>query len=144
MKSAWFLLVVILLMSSCATTPVSLSVAKKVPSERVFAFQDASNENTAELTVIRDKGLLGSACYLSVYVNTILSARIDVAEAVTFYLKPGEILLRAGKDPEGKGLCGADQGYWIQRETTLKAGQIKSFRLSLNQGGTLDIVRADM
>jgi len=144
MKSAWFLLVAAVFINGCATTPVNLSTANKVPNERVFAFQVASNKNTAELTVIRDKGLLGSACYLSVYVNTVLSARIDVAEAVTFYLRPGEILLRAGKDPEGKGLCGGDQGYWTQREITLKAGQIKSFRLSLNQGGTLDIMRADM
>jgi len=131
MKSAGFLLVVAVLINGCATTPVNLSTANKVPSERVFAFQSKSNENTAKLTVTRDKGFIGSACFYSVYINTVFAARMDTSETATFFMHPGEVLLRAGRDPNGRGLCGGDQGNWTQRETSLKANEHKYFRLSI-------------
>ena len=57
----------------------------------------------------------------------------------------GELKLRlcAGRDPEGKGLCGIRQGEWTQRETTLKPGDLRYFRLSIDANGKPDIQRSD-
>lgn len=143
MRKTWSLLLLALLVSGCATTPVPISAAKQAPTDRVLAFQIAAGDKTATVTVIRDEGFIGSACYYAVHINRVLAARLDVAEFARFYVEPGEILLRAGRDPEGGGLCGVDLDNWTQRETFLKPGEQKSFRLSIDLNGKLDIHRAD-
>lgn len=143
MRKTWSLLLLALLVSGCATTPVPISAAKQAPTDRVLAFQIAAGDKTATVTVIRDEGFIGSACYYAVHINRVLAARLDVAEFARFYVEPGEILLRAGRDPEGGGLCGVDLDNWTQREAFLKPGEQKSFRLSIDLNGKLDIHRAD-
>lgn len=112
--------------------------------DRVLAFQTPSGEKTATLTVVRDEGIVGSACYCAVYINQVLAARLDVGEFARFYVEPGEVLLRVGWDPQGKGLCGLSADNWTQRETFLKSGEKKSFRLSIDQNAKLDIHRSDI
>lgn len=136
-------LLLALLLGGCATTPVPISKAKQAPPDRVLGFQITAGDKTATLTVIRDEGLIGSGCYSAVYINQILAARLDVAEYARFYVAPGEIVLRAGRDTQGKGLCGADPDNWTQRETLLKPGEQKFFRLSMDVTGKLDIMRSD-
>ena len=72
-------LLLALLLGGCATTPVPISAAKQAAADRVLAFQIVTDNKTATLTVIRDHGLLGSACYFAVYINQVLAARLDVA-----------------------------------------------------------------
>ncbi len=95
------------------------------------------------MTVVRDKGYVGSFCYLALYVNGALATRIDVAEGARFYIEPGEVLLKVGWDPQGQGMCSAD-GHWTQRETMLRANEEKSFRLTIDSNGKLDIIRGDL
>ena len=97
-----------LVVSGCATTPVPISKAKQAPADRVLAFQMTGGDKTATLTVIRDEGFIAIACYYAVHINQVLAARLDVAEFARFYVEPGEILLRAGRDPQGKGSCVVD------------------------------------
>jgi hypothetical protein len=99
------LLMFLLLTTGCATTPVPMSEAKRAPSARVLAFQSAGGDKTCTLTVIRDEGFPGGGCYCAIWVNRILAARLDVGEFVHFHVEPGEVLLRVGWDPQGKGLC---------------------------------------
>ena len=54
-----------------------------------------------------------------------------------------KLRLRAGRDPGGKGLCGMRQGERTQRETRLKPGELKYFRLSIDANGKPDIQRSD-
>lgn len=136
-------LLLALLVSGCATTPVPMSAAKQVPTDRLLAFQVATDDKTAIVTVIRDEGFIGSGCYYAVHINGVIAARLDVAEHARFYLEPGEILLRAGRDPQGEGLCGLGLNDWTQRETFLKPGEQKAFRLSIDANGKLDIMRSD-
>lgn len=135
------LLLLIGLLFGCATTPTLISDAKQTPQDRILAFQTQDGDNTSTLIVIRDTGFLGGGCYASLYINKVLAARLDVAEVVRFYLEPGEVLLRVGLD--GKGLCSVNKNYWTQRETSLKHGEQKTFRVSISPAGTLDIQRAD-
>ena len=143
MKIFLLLGVVLTILSGCATTPVSINDAKQVPADRLLAFQTAGADKTAILTVIRDEGFLGSGCYYGLWINKTLAARVDVAEYAKFYVEPGETLLRIGRDPQGKGLCAVDQDNWTQRETILKAGVPKTFRMSIDVNGKVDISRAD-
>lgn len=132
-----------LLLGGCATTPVQISEATQASADRVLAFQLATGDKPATLTVIRDEGFIGSGCYYAVHINQVLAARLDVAEFARFYVEPGEILLRVGRDPQGVGLCGFGQDQWTQRETILKPDEQKSFRLSIDTSGKLDITRSD-
>ncbi|TSK07810.1 MAG: hypothetical protein FPO08_00405 [Geobacter sp.] len=138
----WILLVMPVLLSACSTTPVQLKDAQLVPSDRIFAFQ-TKDEGKGAITVIRDKGIVGSACYAGLYLNDTLAARVGVAEAATFYVEPGEVLLRLGWDPQGRGLCGMSASDWVQRETVLKRGEGKQFRLTLTHDAEWDIIRGE-
>jgi hypothetical protein len=143
MHKILILLVASVIFAGCATTPISPTTATPAPNERILAFQQKTPSTTATLIVTRDEGFKGSGCYCSLFVNGTLAARLDAGETSRFFLAPGEILLRVGRDPQGKGLCGAGQDYWTQRETILRHGEIKYFRLLIDAGGTFDIQRSE-
>lgn len=130
-------------LTGCATTPIPSTMAKPAPSERLLAFQEKPNGSSGMLTVTRDAGFLGGGCYYAVSINGTTAARLDVGEKSTFYVPAGEVILRAGRDPYGKALCGLGQDEWTQRETLLKAGEAKYFRMSIDANGKSDIQRAD-
>jgi hypothetical protein len=135
---------VVVLLSGCATTPVSPSRAGRVPADRLLAFQERTADRTATIVVTRDRGMLGSGCYSSFFLNGVHAGRFDVGETATFHVPPGETLLRNGVDLEGRALCGfGAKDFWTQRETILRAGETKYFRLSLDASGKPDIQRAD-
>jgi len=129
--------------NGCASIPVPISEAKQVPPDRILAFQTPTSDKNAVLTMIRDQGMPGSGCYYAVSINGILAARLAPTEFARLYTEPGEILIRYGRDPQGKGLCGSFEGIdnWTQRETFLKPGEQKSFRLTIDGEGKTDIQR---
>lgn len=143
MKKVLLVGVVLSVLCGCATTPVSINDAKQIPAERLVAFQTQDANKTAILTIIRDEGFIGSGCYYGLWINQTLAARVDVAESAKFYVEPGEILLRIGRDPQGKGLCAINQDNWTQRETIIKPGDRKTFRMSIDVNGKLDISRSE-
>ena len=133
----------ILFLGGCATTaPVPIEEAKQVPEDRLLAFQESHEGATATVVVTRDRGIPGIACYLALTINGTLAARIAAKETATFYVEPGETLLRVGGDPLGRALCGMSEDYWTQRETILRAHETKHFRLTIN-GVKFDIERSD-
>jgi hypothetical protein len=136
-------LLAILVISGCATAPVSPASATRVPAERLFAFQDPAPERSATLIVTRDSGFLGSGCFYSFTVNGIHAARFGAGETAKFHVPPGEILLRNGRDQMGRGLCAVEKDLWTQRETVVRAGETKYFRLSLDASGQPDVQRSD-
>jgi predicted component of type VI protein secretion system len=136
-------LLLLLLLTACATTPTPINEAKQIPAERLLAFQIPTSDKAATITVIRDEGFLGGGCFAGLYIDQVLAARLDVAEVAKFYVEPGEVLIRVGWDPQGRGLCAFGQDNWTQRETTLKPGEQKPFRIFLDQNTRWDIFRAD-
>ena len=136
------LLLCLLALSGCASTPVPLSEAIPAPADRVLAFQTPDPGKKAVLTVIRDSWVFGGGgCYYSFWINNQLAARMDNAEVARFYVEPGEIVMKMGRDPEGTLLCRTGQDLWVQRETTLKPGEEKVFRMIMRESS--DIIRAD-
>ena len=134
----------VLLLSACATTPTPSFLAKPVPVERLLALQKPGQTTTAKVVVSRDQGHVGSACLLTFYVDGKFAARIDVGERATFFVNSGEVLLKVGWDPQGQGFCSFGGENWTQRETVLKPGETKLFRLTTDQNAKLDVIRSDV
>lgn len=135
----------LLLLNGCASTPVPLNEATQVSADRVIAFQSPDPARSATLTVVRDGGFApGGGCFRALWVNQVLAARLDTSEVAKFYVEPGELLLRVGRDPQGRGLCAPRQDHWVQRETILKPGEHKAFRITTGDSGQYDIIRTDI
>lgn len=143
MKVSYLILLPLLTLAGCATTPVSPSSALPAPAERLLAFQEAAPSPSGTLVVTRDKGFGGGGCYYSFYINDVLAARLATSETAKFNVAAGELVLRSGRDPQGRALCGTLQDEWTQRETILRDGETKYFRLSIDANGKTDIQRAD-
>lgn len=138
------LIISAIFVGGCATTPVRHSDALQAPQDRLLYYQDKNDKTTAAIVITRDMGFIGSGCYYSVFINGKLSARLDPGETSKFYVEPGEIVLKVGRDPQGKGLCvGIGQDEWTQRETVLRAEETKFFRLMIDWVGETDIQRAE-
>lgn len=75
-----------LLMSGCATSPVSNDEAKNVPQNRIFY----SGTGSSKIVIIRDKGwMAGGGCYVMATMDGKEAARLDTAEKVELKVIPG-------------------------------------------------------
>jgi hypothetical protein len=130
-------------LAACATSPVPPAQAADVPADRRVSMPPADGPAGAVL-VVRDGGFLGSGCYMDLHVNRVRVARMGPGERIEVPVPAGEVLLRVGRDPAGTGLCAAhSEGQWKQRETAVKAGERKTFRLLMDSSMEVDIVRAE-
>lgn len=138
-------LLLALLVSGCtSSTPVSIAAANQAPTDRVVAFQKAAGDKLPTLTVIRDRAFELSGCYTAVHINEVLAARLASAEFARFYVGPGEVYLRAGTDPQGKGICALPPAAWTLRETRtiifiLKPSEQKVLHITYDFWGNVDI-----
>lgn len=90
------LLVSLILLNGCATTPVSNRNAKDVPSERIISKSSLiKNPGEGTLIVKRDSGFTGSGCNIIVYLDGNAIAELDTGEKVKFFAQPGEHILSA-------------------------------------------------
>jgi len=127
--------------AGCSTTPTSIAEESGLPAERRLLSEGIGD---SAIIVVRDQGFMGAGCYFALYVNGQLAARMAPREMVQFRMPAGEALLGVGRDPQGQGLCSASlDGTLVQRETMLKAGETKRFRVALNASGAPDIMRAE-
>jgi len=76
----------VLLLSACATQPITIQQAAAVPSSRILAPQWLSQgAYTGSLVIKRDSGFMGSACTIRVFVACGASCRYcTVREGRTF------------------------------------------------------------
>ena len=136
------LLLCALAVGGCATTLTPTSTATQVPPERLIAFQAAASDS-GTIVVTRDVGFIGKGCSNGFMINGELAARFAAGETATFHVPSGKLLFRSGSDPQGRGLCSGGKDNWTQRESWIKPGETKRFRLTLSSEGQPDIQRAD-
>jgi hypothetical protein len=130
--------------TGCADTArVPASQAQATPTNRLFAFQTVPSIAYGSIVVTRDRGYMAGGCYSSVTINGTFAARMDTGEAAVFQVPAGEILLRVGRDPMGEGLCAVNQGRMATRETSIREGDRKEFRIKTTAEGVLDIQRSE-
>ena len=130
-----FISVVALCLAGCATEAVLPSQAKQAPKERLLKFQSPGVGEQAKLIVVRDKGFLGSGCFVGVYLNQENAAILDPGEKAEFYLKPGE--WNVALMGEGK-MCIADK-IPAGRDFVLTANTTKAVRLFADPSGNTDV-----
>ena len=138
--SASSLLIAMLVGCAAYTSPVPASEAKKTPVSRVLSFQNPTRQQTGTIVVTRDSGSLGWMCFTELSVNGQIAARFDAEETASFSLPPGDVLLRVGADSAGGGIC--TKGIYVTRESTIKVGETKYFRISRSMD-MIDIQRVD-
>ncbi|MGA9618981.1 MAG: lipoprotein [Serratia proteamaculans] len=123
------------ILSGCATDIVPVSQAIKAPPERIFKYQNTSKSDAA-ITVIRDSGLGGSGCFITVFINGERSARLDPKEKVTFHINSGAWIIGAAH--EGRALCSVGKERQ-EREFTINPGEDKILRVYTDNNGNIDI-----
>ena len=136
------LFLVIIFVTGCSTGPTKMAESKPVPPERIYAFDKYIDGPSATMIVTRDKGYVGSGCFYGFRIDGVLAARIDPKETVTFIVPAKELVIRMERDSMGGLICSVDANHAVQRETTLKEGQTKYFRMSISSTGVLDVQRA--
>ena len=131
--------VLLMTLAGCATKPIAPNLATNAPAERVMAHQ-VPIAGGGTVTVVRDKGFLGSGCYLGVFVNGDLAAKLSRAERVKLYLPMGRTLLASRS--VGGGLCENDSnGRSVAVQIT--PGDSFTYRLALSQDGVVSLMPLD-
>lgn len=138
MRHAWILTACsIAVLSACTTKPPRPDQVRHPPSERLLAFQSLA-DGDASVTVTRDVGALMSACYIAVFVDGTVAAKLATGESTTLHLPAGEHIIGAWNT--GSGLCGYREGEDRREQSTvLKRGEAKRFRITVNQGSGVEI-----
>ena len=84
-------LLLLLPLTACATTPLTVDQASAVPSSRILAPQLVTQRaNTGILVVKRDSGFMGSACTIRVFLDAVPVADLKPSEKVELYVPLGE------------------------------------------------------
>ncbi|WP_144174881.1 hypothetical protein [Pseudomonas sp. Kh13] len=117
------------MLSGCAAPP-TLGEATPIPSNRLLAYQTQDYGKDASVTVLRESAIQSGQCFFGIYVDGVLSARLDNNEKVSFYLKPGRHLIGVGPDPQGAGNCSGGYGYKREVATWVQVGEQQTFRIA--------------
>lgn len=130
MQRQLFGVAVALLVAGCATEPVPTAAATPVPSSRVHSTAYAIKApNTGTVVVKRDSGLAASACAVGLWVNGSLIAELRTAEMIVLHMPAGDHI--AGT--RSSGICFSGNS---ETPLTVKAGDVRTYRISIDTGGT--------
>jgi len=124
-----FLSLAIVLLTSCATSPVKVGQSRAVPPDRLLAgfhrFAQSSPER-AKLVVIRDAGLLGAGARAKLLVDGTPVAILWPGERVEVFVPAGDHILGVVPQPQ---LLGA----LIETSSSTSAGRTYHFRISISE-----------
>lgn len=122
-------------------TAVSLDDAKKVPGDRLLAYQEKIHEYRL-LIVTRDKSFQGGGCFVGLEINGVLSGRFDPEESARFYVPSSEPAMRVVPDPLARGLCSVGGWTPVEQHYFLSTNSDNAFRITRGPGGGLRILRS--
>lgn len=128
MKNTAPLLVALISIAGCTTTPLPTNKAVDVPSDRVFNKTLLKyGDDKGHVTVKRDSGHVGNACYTIVYLDGKEIAYLDPGEKFEFYPPVGDHILGA----RPKGMCG---GSVSELSITVRHREKHTFRIGYDSG----------
>ncbi|AZE37707.1 hypothetical protein C4K06_4692 [Pseudomonas chlororaphis subsp. aureofaciens] len=127
----------IALIAGCSSTPVEPGSAKRVPTDRIYAYQTEVADGTT-LIISRDNGFWASGgCFATLLIDGKKAARIDTGEVAKFQVKPGRHIVGIGGDEDGGGLCAMQIGQPLKETATeVASGEVQKFRINGTQNGT--------
>ncbi len=100
------LLLIIMLLAGCATSPVKVSESQQVSSDRLLSGYSALAKLwpiKAKVIVVRDAGVLGAGAPARLSVDGAPVARLWPGKRVEFYLSAGDHILGVSPDPQLTG-----------------------------------------
>ncbi len=83
---------VFLALAGCSTNPIAYSKARPVPPDRIldgYRAISTMTAKTAQVSIVRDSGVMGSAVSAELSVNDIAIAKFRAGERLVVYLQPG-------------------------------------------------------
>jgi hypothetical protein len=123
------LILLALLLGSCATSPVKTSESRAVPPSRLlpaFSRVSQASPQKAQITVIRDAGILGAAALAKLRIDGAPIALLWPGERVEVFLAPGDHVF--GVEPQPR-LTGALD----ETSSSVAAGRSYHFRISISE-----------
>lgn len=120
------LLFFVLMISACATIPISSERANIVPPERIFNHEILSSDEQRNIKVVltRDKGLVGSAVYMLFKINGKDIAKFRPGETLTIFLENGDYLFGVIPSPNLFGTHTLEE-----TDASIKANRSNNFRI---------------
>lgn len=126
-------LLVLLSISGCATSPVSNSEALHVEQNKVYSTSFTQySPSKVKVTIKRDSGFMGSACSTRVYLDGIPLTDLNPKEKIIVFLDKDTFIISA----QPNGLCA---GGLAEVEADLRNGKEASFRIGSGQSGEVSI-----
>ncbi len=83
---------VLVAVAGCSTNPIAYSNAKPVPPDRIldgYQAVSAMTAKTAQVSIVRDSGIMGSGVSAELSINDIAIAKFRAGERLVVYLQPG-------------------------------------------------------
>lgn len=139
----YFLIITLLILTGCSTTPVSYSEAAAVPANRLgIAYQKfaAEDPSTANVIILRDSGFQASLIPFHIYIDGEKVASIKIKESLSLLLTPGEHFLGivgAGHLSETAERDGLDE-----QVLNVKDGETYYYRVGILQNKGLILQRS--
>jgi hypothetical protein len=118
------LILLVLLLGSCATSPVKTSESRAVPPSRLlpaFSRVSQASRHKAQVTIIRDSGSLNVAVLAKLFIDGDPIALFWSGERVEVFLTPGYHVFGV----EGQLMGGLDE-----TSSSLSAGRSYHFRIT--------------
>jgi hypothetical protein len=126
------IIVLLLSVAACATTPLTLNQTAAVPESRVLARQLVTQtSNSGSLVVKRDSGFMGSACTIRVFVDAVPVADLRPAEKVELFVALGEHSVVATATA---GICG---GGTSEAAVVIMPERQRILRIAAGQSGDI-------
>lgn len=124
------LILTILFLTGCATTPVPDRLAKPIPQSQVISelYLSKSSDRYEKVLLIRDAGYMGSLLEAVVFVDKTPIASLNTGEKVVFYLAPGKHMFAIQAK---RNLLGEHPG---ESEIDIINGGVNNFRLRMISG----------
>lgn len=128
-----FFVLLIVLLSGCASGPVATSHADNAPSSQILTQRWLSpSPGTGSLTVKRDGGLVRAACRIRVYIDHTAVADLAPAEKVEVFLPVGDHKVEAttrGICPGGTSEITMEISAALKRVVRIVAGRSQGIEL---------------
>src|SRR5215470_9376935 len=118
------LILLVLLLGSCATSPVKTSESRVVPPSRLlpsFSRISQASPHKAQVTIIRDSGSLNVGVRAKLFIDGAPIALLWSGERVEVFLSPGYHIF---------GVQGELMGTLDETSLSVDAGQIYHFRIT--------------
>ena len=126
------LITLLLSLTGCATTPLTLNQTAGVPESRVLARQLLNQtSNSGSLVVKRDSGFMGSACTIRVFVDAVPVADLKPAEKIELFVSLGEHSVVATAT---SGICG---GGTSEAAVVIMPERQRILRIASGQSGDI-------